>query len=91
MREAKDILEERRKEYKALAAHDSKQEGYFVVRCPDCGSWMHLGPGWRSCSIPNCPECNGSADEWADDPVISENYAEHVKSEERNLDALLEP
>lgn len=78
-----------REEYKLLGAHASVRFGFFVVRCPDCGEWMHLGYHWSGLSIPACPDCNDTADTWKNDPRISEGRAESLKGERRCLDGLV--
>lgn len=47
----------------------------FIVDCPGCGSSMILGQGWMGCRLPECPDCNDSADEWAYEPRIDEEQA----------------
>jgi hypothetical protein len=57
---------------------ESSRDAHIVVQCPGCLEPMHLGKYWRELiledglEIPRCPECNESADEWADDadPVM---------------------
>jgi hypothetical protein len=52
---------------------EASLDDHIVVQCPDCLDPMLLGKWWRELilgdghEIPYCPECNESADSWADD------------------------
>ncbi|MFC4553595.1 MULTISPECIES: hypothetical protein [Halorussus] len=89
-RDLEEFYAERIEQYRDLNARDSTQDGYFIVDCPgECGRPMHLGRGWRGCSIPTCPSCNETADEWGDDPRISEERADELAAEETSVRELV--
>lgn len=86
---AKEPLEERATEYKKLDAWASEVDGHMIVRCPDCETPMHLGRGWRGCSIPECPDCNETADTWTFEPTISEARARELAADDRQFSKLV--
>lgn len=54
--------------------HESQIEGHFFVKCPDCGTLMHLGRGWRGRETPRCPECDVAEEyDWEGDPRVTMN------------------
>jgi hypothetical protein len=89
-RRAREVLEERKDEYLELDAWDSKLDAKWLIRCPGCGKPMLLGDGWTGCSIPECPECNDTADEWSYDPVVTESQAKELAADERNFSELIQ-
>lgn len=88
---AKHHFKKRAEEYNEHDAWDSTREGYFLIRCPGCETPMHLGEGWRGCPIPECPDCNETADEWTDDPRITEERASELTADSQNLAELITP
>lgn len=52
--------------------YDSEIEGYTFARCPECGTILHLGPGWRGRAVPPCPECDTDGEhDWDRDPRVT--------------------
>jgi hypothetical protein len=84
-------INEMKEEYVELDAWASKVPGKFIVRCPACETPMHLGEGWRGCHIPECPDCNDTADEWVDDPRVSDEQAHELLADERQFKELILP
>jgi hypothetical protein len=88
--DVEEFYAERIELYRELNAHDATADGYFVIDCPgECGRPMHLGAGWRGCKPPACPDCNETADEWTDDPRVSDAKAESLKADEANVERLV--
>lgn len=61
-----------------------ERDDWVVVDCPGCETPMHLGQYWGELideghDVPECPDCNDTADEWSTDPRISEARAEELR------------
>jgi hypothetical protein len=54
--------------------YESEVPGHFFVKCPGCGTLLHLGRGWRGRETPLCPACD-EADvyDWQEDPRVTMN------------------
>lgn len=53
---------------------ESQIDGHFFVKCPECGSQMHLEHGWRGRETPWCPECDVDGEyDWDRDPRVTMN------------------
>lgn len=54
------------------AYFESQIPGHLFVRCPGCGSILHLDAGWRGRAVPLCPDCDTDDEyEWDDDPRVT--------------------
>lgn len=54
--------------------YESQVPGHFFVKCPECGTLLHLGRGWRGRETPLCPECDEDDEYgWEDDPRVTMN------------------
>jgi hypothetical protein len=54
--------------------YDSEIPGHFFVKCPGCGTLMHLERGWRGRETPLCPACDEDDEYgWETDPRVTMN------------------
>jgi peptide subunit release factor 1 (eRF1) len=67
---------ERERQYQDLNIREHVDGERYIVDCPGCETPMILGEGWMGCRIPECPDCNQTADSWTSDPRISVDRAE---------------
>lgn len=85
-----EFYREREEEYRELNARDHADEpDKFIIDCPGCSTPMVLGQFWKGCSVPACPDCNDTADEWAFEPRISEDRADEIAAEETDITELV--
>lgn len=87
--EVEQFYEEREEQYRELNARAHVGVSKFIVDCPGCGSPMVLGKGWMGCSIPECPDCNDTDDEWIVDPRVSEARAEELSTGDADVTELV--
>lgn len=80
---------EREAQYCELTIREHQREGKYIVDCPGCGESMVLGEGWMGCNIPECPDCNETADSWATDPRIDDETAEALADGEPEISELV--
>lgn len=84
-----EFYQDREEQYRALNIREHFAEGKYIVDCPGCGESMVLGEGWMGCSIPECPDCNETADSWVSDPRISEEKADRLADGEADVTELV--
>lgn len=63
--------------------YESQIESHFFVKCPGCGTLMHLGRGWRGREAPLCPACDEESEYvLQDDPRVTMNKFLSLVAEE---------
>jgi peptide subunit release factor 1 (eRF1) len=87
--EIEQFYQEREEQYRTLNVREHVDGERYIVDCSGCGQPMILGDGWMGCKIPDCPDCNETADSWTDDPRIPEHRAETLAGGEANIRELV--
>jgi len=85
------FYQERELQYQDCNIREHADGKRYIVDCPGCKSPMILGEGWMGCRIPECPDCNQTADSWATDPRISADRAEKLADGSADIPELVRP
>jgi hypothetical protein len=79
----------REKQYAKLNIRHHFDGKRYLVDCPGCAESMVLGDGWMGLRIPECPDCNDTADSWVTDPRVSPERADILADGNADIEELV--